>query len=220
MLFRSGDAVAVDNAVRIDDIAFLSGLDLNNPLSGLSPVNVFQSEDLVIQGDLSMNAGATLALDIASPTAFDTLSVAGMLAAAGTLSVSLTAGAPAPQLGNTFNLLDFGAATGSFSSISLPSLTAGLSWDTSALLTTGILSVVSGSGTPGDFDGDGDVDGRDFLVWQRGGSPNPLSSGDLAAWKANYGAGSLVAASTSVPEPATWLGLMSAALAVLSLRRR
>src|SRR5262245_39274161 len=39
----------------------------------------------------------------------------------------------------------------------------------------------------GDFDGDGDVDGRDFLVWQRGGSPNPLSAGDLAQWQANYG---------------------------------
>lgn len=39
---------------------------------------------------------------------------------------------------------------------------------------------------PGDFDFDGDVDGRDFLIWQR----NP-SVGDLADWQANYGAGSL-----------------------------
>jgi hypothetical protein len=44
--------------------------------------------------------------------------------------------------------------------------------------------------TPGpraDFDGDGDVDGADFLVWQRGGSPNPLSSSDLANWQASFG---------------------------------
>lgn len=39
----------------------------------------------------------------------------------------------------------------------------------------------------GDFDGDGDVDGRDFLVWQRGGSPTPFSASDLAMWRANYG---------------------------------
>lgn len=26
-------------------------------------------------------------------------------------------------------------------------------------------------GATGDYDGDGDVDGRDFLIWQRGGSP-------------------------------------------------
>ena len=52
----------------------------------------------------------------------------------------------------------------------------------------------------GDFDGDGDVDGRDFLAWQRGLSPNPLSAGDLADWRANYGSGGL-AAVTAVPEP-------------------
>ena len=38
-------------------------------------------------------------------------------------------------------------------------------------------------------DGDGDVDGRDFLIWQRGGSPAPISTGDLADWQSNYGAG-------------------------------
>ena len=47
----------------------------------------------------------------------------------------------------------------------------------------------------GDFDEDGDVDGRDFLVWQR----NP-SVGDLADWQANYGVSSS-AASVAVPEP-------------------
>jgi hypothetical protein len=50
--------------------------------------------------------------------------------------------------------------------------------------------------TPGDFDGDGDVDGRDFLVWQRN-----TSIGNLADWQANYGTGSLVANTTAVPEP-------------------
>jgi hypothetical protein len=39
----------------------------------------------------------------------------------------------------------------------------------------------------GDFDNDNDVDGRDFLVWQRGGSPNSLSPGDLALWQQGYG---------------------------------
>jgi parallel beta-helix repeat protein len=53
----------------------------------------------------------------------------------------------------------------------------------------------------GDFDFDGDVDGRDFLIWQRGGSPNTLSAGDLAAWQGNYGVGYPVATSVAVPEP-------------------
>ncbi len=54
---------------------------------------------------------------------------------------------------------------------------------------------------PGDFDGDNDADGRDFLVWQRGGSPAPFSSTDLAAWRNAY-SGS-VEALNSIPEPCT-----------------
>ncbi len=40
---------------------------------------------------------------------------------------------------------------------------------------------------PGDFDGDGTCDGADFLAWQRGESPYPLSSSDLAEWQAEFG---------------------------------
>ena len=71
----------------------------------------------------------------------------------------------------------------------------------------------------GDFDFDGDVDGSDFLRWQRGGSPTPLSSGDLANWEANFANPSSVSAlsaisTTSVPEPSS---LLLGALAVLGL---
>ena len=61
---------------------------------------------------------------------------------------------------------------------------------------------------PGDFDGDGDVDGRDFLAWQRGQSPTPLSSNDLLDWQSNYGPGAVQALATSVPEPCSSLLLM------------
>ncbi len=64
----------------------------------------------------------------------------------------------------------------------------------------------------GDFDNDGDVDGRDFLLWQRGGSPTPFSAGDLAAWQAMYGGGPLRASSTAVPEPASTTLLLVTAL--------
>ena len=39
---------------------------------------------------------------------------------------------------------------------------------------------------PGDFDEDGDVDGRDFLIWQQ---TDPLSTSDLTDWQTNYGVG-------------------------------
>ena len=67
--------------------------------------------------------------------------------------------------------------------------------------------------TPGDFDGDSDVDGRDFLMWQRGESPVPLSETDLADWQANYGGGGELASFVAVPEPGSLLLVaMSAAL--------
>ncbi len=62
------------------------------------------------------------------------------------------------------------------------------------------VTVVNGS--PGDFDGDGDADGRDFLIWQRGGSPSSLSPIDLNDWQTNYGS-PLFAAAKAVPEPSS-----------------
>jgi hypothetical protein len=67
---------------------------------------------------------------------------------------------------------------------------------------------------PGDFDLDGDVDGRDFLRWQRGQSTTPLSTGDLADWRNNYGTdsplvaeiASAVTASDTIPDN-VWLSL-------------
>lgn len=68
---------------------------------------------------------------------------------------------------------------------------------------------------PGDFDFDGDVDGRDFLAWQR--NPN---LGNLADWQENYGLTSeLIASSTSIPEPST-LALAISLAAACSLARR
>ena len=71
--------------------------------------------------------------------------------------------------------------------------------------------------SPGDFDSDGDVDGEDFLRWQRGGSPDPLSASDLAAWKANYGGMTLASSYVPVPEPAAWV---VASVCATALRRR
>jgi len=70
----------------------------------------------------------------------------------------------------------------------------------------------------GDFDGDGDVDGFDFLTWQRGS----LSPSDLADWEANFGlsGGPLAGASAAaVPEPSTWM-LAAVLLPALMVRHR
>jgi hypothetical protein len=51
----------------------------------------------------------------------------------------------------------------------------------------------------GDFDGDGNIDGRDFLTWQR----NNGSAADLAIWQEQYGSSGPLSAATSIPEPST-----------------
>ena len=73
------------------------------------------------------------------------------------------------------------------------------------------------TGLDGDFNGDGVVDGKDFLKWQR----DDGSAAGLALWEANYGATSLVAAVGAVPEPMTAaMLLMGTVVASLGGARR
>jgi hypothetical protein len=71
-----------------------------------------------------------------------------------------------------------------------------------------------GTSSPGDFDGNGVVDGLDFLAWQR-----DTSIGSLSEWQANYGSGNLTAAATAVPEPASLILFACASLAFAGRRR-
>jgi hypothetical protein len=74
------------------------------------------------------------------------------------------------------------------------------------------LRINTDSSQPGDFDEDGDVDGRDFLLWQQ----NP-SVGDLADWQENYGTVPELGASVAVPEPtAAALALLVAIMGLTS----
>jgi len=76
----------------------------------------------------------------------------------------------------------------------------------------------------GDADFDGDVDGTDFLYWQRGyGTVSDMAADfngdaavdelDFSIWESNYGMTSPLSSFHSVPEPATLLLLCLAVLA-------
>ena len=72
---------------------------------------------------------------------------------------------------------------------------------------------------PGDFNDDGEVTGADFLAWQKGESPDPLSTADLNEWQNTYNPSPPTGPPLSgvvVPEPST---LTLAMFLVLSVTR-
>jgi fibronectin-binding autotransporter adhesin len=186
---------------------------------GNSPASV------TFDNNVGFGDGATTLIELGGTTLgsqYDHVNVTGDLVLDGDLNIALLGGFT-PSIGDSFNILDWGSLNGTFDAINLPAL-SGMNWITSQLYTTGTLLVA----LPGDFDADGDVDGRDFLIWQRGGSPSPLSASDLNDWQTNYGVGALSALSAlngggtppanAVPEPSGLvivLGLLS-----LAARRR
>jgi hypothetical protein len=72
---------------------------------------------------------------------------------------------------------------------------------------------------PGDFDADGNLDGFDFLLWQQGQSPNPLSNSDLVDWQSRFGTELAALAGQSVPEPGNLLLFASFLLAIALFHR-
>ena len=86
-----------------------------------------------------------------------------------------------------------------------------------------------------DFDQDGDVDGADFLTWQRGlgitgtatvgqGDANGdmnVNAADLVIWRQNFSGKDSVAAIGAVPEPGAWLlALLASAILRAAVRRQ
>jgi hypothetical protein len=80
-----------------------------------------------------------------------------------------------------------------------------------------------------DFDSDGDVDGEDFLTWQRGlgvdagatrsdgdaSSDQLVNDKDLAVWRSQFGS----ASSTALPEPASCVYVFISLAVTAAFRR-
>jgi autotransporter-associated beta strand protein len=226
LAFRNGNAgilnkilgyansAPISNGVRYDDLVYFAGEDLTNPLGGLDPELLGSGQTLTVDGDATLTAGATLELDVVSPGIADRMDVGGTFTAGGTLEVTLVPGAPAPQPGDVFDILDFTSASGAFAVFDLPDLSPGLSWNTANLLYSGVLEVVDG--LPGDFNKDGTVDAADFVMWQKNdGSPQGYNTWRAHLGMSSPGAGGDGDSPGSVPEPSAvpllLIGLLAAA---------
>jgi hypothetical protein len=163
-----------------------------------------------IEGDYLQTETGSLSIEIAGTTSsgiddseFDQLQVAGNAAIGGDLAVMVLPGFfPKPE--DVFPVLTAQNIVGTFSN-ALSSIDLGYgSFDVFYTDTEVFLANFQPT-IPllGDFNLDGLVDGDDFLLWQRGGSPNPFSSTDLADWEENYGSSwqATISGEFSVPEP-------------------
>lgn len=196
-----------------------------------TPVMPFVS-DLTIDGDYTQLMGAVLELDIYNPLRHDQLNIGGHFNAGGTLAVSLVADAPNPILGDMFDILDFQTSSGQFDDFDLPDLPTGLAWSTSDLLTSGLLEVVAEPSA--DFDGNGSIDGIDFLILQRNfgltgqtnntnGDANfdgTVNGADLSVWESQYGLSVTESTISRVPEPKSLALVVIGAIVALCREER
>lgn len=168
--------------------------------------------------DLTFSTGGEASLQLgASLSASSQINVSGQAVLAGDLEVQLADGNPA--VGDSFALLTASeGVVGEFDDVTLPELSTGLAWDVQYEADAVRLRVVEGM--LGDFNEDGVTNGLDFLAWQRGESPDPLSQDDLRDWSLGYEVHvPLSATVAAVPEAASLsLGLLAALL--LNTRRK
>jgi rhamnogalacturonan endolyase len=98
---------------------------------------------LLLSNDLTLAAGSTTFVQVQhSPLTNDVVKILGTLNEGGTLNVT-NSGAAALANGDTFNLFNAANYSGAFTTLVLPQLTGNLAWNTSALKTSGNLSVVA-----------------------------------------------------------------------------
>jgi T5SS/PEP-CTERM-associated repeat protein len=193
---------------------------------------VFPGSSAVFLEDLTMSGSSVLLADLAgtsADTGFGQIEVVGSAQLNASLNVSLDDGFT-PQAGDSFALVAAGGLSGSLALGNVADLPPGLMWDLGGDEHHVVLSVVPG--LAGDYNGDGVVDGGDYVVWRRtlgqtgpdlaadGNDNGVVDAGDFAFWRSRYGdtlaPGSGTAA--SVPEPMATISFLLGLTIVLGRR--
>ena len=162
----------------------------------LSPGN--SAGTLSITGNAAFTSSSSLAIELggnAVGSTYDHVNVSGQLAIAGNLNVVLINGFT-PLLGNSFDLFDSASPTGTFANVTFPAID-NLQWDTTMLYVDGTVKLISA--LPGDFNGNGMVDGADFVDWRKAGRRKSSTTRGVANFGETIASGSLV--NSQIPEP-------------------
>ena len=179
----------------------LTAAQLDSAVAGTTVLGT--STGMTISGNYIQHANSVLEMQLSSSEQ-NTLLVGSTANLAGILSIDLTNGF-VPQSSDSFTILSAGNLLNTFSGLPDGSRVNTANGNGSFVIDYDYLNdqvLLSDfvAGIAGDFDSDGDVDGRDFLVWQR----NP-SVGTLVDWQNNFGTtgSTLNTTSSIVPEPSS-----------------
>jgi hypothetical protein len=197
----------------IKGVGSLSNVNFTGTYSpGLSP-------SVVTAGNILFANGSTLVMELGGTmpgSGYDQIQSSGVIAFDGTLEVALIDGF-VPAAGQSFNLFDWVGVSGAFDTLQLPAL-PGLSWNTSQLYVSGVLSVTAAAGVSGDYNDNGVVDAADYVMWRKlngtstvmANDPNPLPiDGDqYNTWRDSFGASGSGSGGEAAPEPASSMLMM------------
>ena len=146
-LLINGNASAASGAVTVATAGTLGG---NGIIGGATTINGRLSPGnsvgkLTISNSLTISSVGSALMEISkSPLTNDLAKVSTTLTYGGTLIVTTVGGGTFTN-GDSFKIFDAATYSGAFNSYTLPALNAGLSWSTSALNTSGTLSVITQS---------------------------------------------------------------------------
>ena len=173
-------------------------------------------------GALTLNSGAILDFELNTVAGVDQGDLllignaGGLSINGGTLNI-INAGA---MTGGTYKLIDYsGSLNGNVSNITLGAQPAGFTY--SLVNNTSNTSIDLVVTFPGDFNGDGSVDGADYVTW-RMGLGTTYTQSDYDVWRSRFGSTSAAAASArsaAVPEPTFWMLLSVGASLLLTFSR-
>jgi autotransporter-associated beta strand protein len=186
-----------------------------------------------IGGSLQENAGS-LQMLINSATSFDRLQIGSSASLGGALSITLANGY-SPLLNQSFQILTASSGmTGTFANLLLPALSGGKTWQVLYGSNDVRLTVSALIGISGDYNQNGTVDARDYVIWRKtlgsttnlaadGNHNGIIDNGDYSIWRQNFGttsSGVGSGAGAAVPEPCTVALFLIAGLSGLLIRHR